>query len=44
MIHEQEGGDLMSGVNHQMLQLVNVSTRGQRGVIPAPNPESHCGK
>lgn len=35
MIPEEEGGDLMSGVNHQKLHLVNMSTRGQRRAIPA---------
>lgn len=38
MIHEQEGADLMSGINHQKLQLVNMSTRNQRGVNPHPHP------
>lgn len=39
MIHEQEGVGLMSGVNHQKLQLVNVLTGAREGFPLPPRPK-----
>lgn len=39
MIHEQEGANLMSGVNHQKLQLVNESTGASEELPPPPPPK-----
>lgn len=40
MIHEQEGANLMSGVNHQKLQLVNVSMGAREELPLLPPPQS----